>query len=367
MNILIIKMFYNHALVGNNIISRLVGEVVADSDVYTFKALRYVMPEEQYSHQIISTLDYSIGINEVLLNTTINRSLRKIYDFQLKILKDIEVERSSSPPPTKMTTPTVATSATSWTWIGTEWMTTVNAAKDPDLSKYVTQTIVVVSPTWQTYSTPVTSYNIGDTASYTITASSDSGITYSTTSATLTGEPATSAGLTLDPTTGTISGALTSVNFKYDVSYDYTVRATDADGQYTDAIFRIDISTPPATWIYNTSYTFTWDPSTNQTLGWTSTAFSAALAISGTYTNQTAALSSGGTQVNGEPVFSNTGAASGASLYYNGSTWVIDIIDDANLESVATLRLTGTSTSTIVPTGNYYASNISSDRIGYIS
>ena len=70
------------------------GKFVASRDAYNnlvFNGARYLLPEEYESLSFEQDITYFIGINEILQNNIVNRSLEKIYNDQicmLNILKD---------------------------------------------------------------------------------------------------------------------------------------------------------------------------------------------------------------------------------------------------------------------------------------
>ena len=310
----------------------------------------------------------------MLLSTVVNRTLKKLYDWQVLLLRDLEVEGYNRKDPVSVSTATTPVTSKQVTWVGDRWEILPNVVSDPTLSEYDPRTVVTSTPpVWDNYPTPVATYNIGDTVSYTWEALPAAGIggdvTYSTSSAQLTAQPLTGAGLTLNPINGNISGVLSSAELTESVSHYYTLRATDVSGNYTDADFRLDIVKPPQPepeWIFNGSYTFTWDSPTTQML--TSIPdLTGSGDIAGTYTNATSSLSADGPLHNNAPVFVNTGTPGTATLYFNGGTWCIDLVDDAQERSVVFLRLSGSTTGYLSPSGNYYANDITLDRIGYIS
>jgi hypothetical protein len=92
------KLFYNHAIVSNSITSKLLSEY-AGTKTKKFRTSQYLLQEYVQSRAFgtIPKLNNFVGINEMLLNSTINRTLEQIYDFQLKLLADIDTHVIDSP------------------------------------------------------------------------------------------------------------------------------------------------------------------------------------------------------------------------------------------------------------------------------
>jgi hypothetical protein len=89
------------------------------------------------------------------------------------------------------------------------------------------------APTWSTAAGSLGSMAAGSAGSFTVTATSDSAITYSKVSGDFPG------GLTLNSSTGEISG--TESGATADTTYNFTIRATDAEGQTADRAFSITV------------------------------------------------------------------------------------------------------------------------------
>jgi len=92
------KLFYNHTIVSNSITSKLLSEY-AGTKTKKFRTSQYLLQEYVQSRAFgtIPKLNNFVGINEMLLNSTINRTLEQIYDFQLKLLADIDTHAIDSP------------------------------------------------------------------------------------------------------------------------------------------------------------------------------------------------------------------------------------------------------------------------------
>ena len=73
--------------------------------------------------------------------------------------------------------------------------------------------------------------------SFTVAASSDSAVTFSKVSGTF------PSGLTLNTSTGVISGTENSGGSS-NITYNFTIRATDAENQTADRAFSIDVKIP---------------------------------------------------------------------------------------------------------------------------
>jgi len=90
------------------------------------------------------------------------------------------------------------------------------------------------APTWSTAAGSLGSVAAGSAGSFTVTATSDSAITYSKTLGDFPG------GFTLNPSTGEISG--TESGATAETTYNFTIRATDAESQTADRAFSITVT-----------------------------------------------------------------------------------------------------------------------------
>jgi len=90
------------------------------------------------------------------------------------------------------------------------------------------------APTWNTAAGSLGSLAAGGTASFTVSATSDSTIAYSIVSGALPG------GLSLNSSTGAITG--TESGATSETTYNFTIRATDAEAQTADRAFSITVT-----------------------------------------------------------------------------------------------------------------------------
>ena len=90
------------------------------------------------------------------------------------------------------------------------------------------------APTWSTAAGSLGSVAAGSSVSFTVTATSDSAITYSVVSGSLPG------GTSLNSSTGEISG--TESGATAETTYNFTIRATDAEAQTADRAFSITVT-----------------------------------------------------------------------------------------------------------------------------
>ena len=95
------------------------------------------------------------------------------------------------------------------------------------------------TPSWTTTAGSLGSMTELTAGSFTILATSDSTITYAQQSGTL------PSGITLAPSTGIISGTGTS-DLAADTLYNFTMRATDQESQYSDRSFGITVNAVPS-------------------------------------------------------------------------------------------------------------------------
>jgi hypothetical protein len=90
------------------------------------------------------------------------------------------------------------------------------------------------APTWSTSAGSLGSIAAGSSASFTVSATSDSAVTYSITSGALPG------GLSLNSSTGAITG--TESGATQETNYNFTVTATDAESQTAPRAFSITVT-----------------------------------------------------------------------------------------------------------------------------
>ena len=90
------------------------------------------------------------------------------------------------------------------------------------------------APTWSTAAGSLGSIAAGSSASFTVSATSDSAVTYSITSGALPG------GLSLNSSTGAITD--TESGATAETTYNFTIRATDVESQTADRAFSITVT-----------------------------------------------------------------------------------------------------------------------------
>ena len=118
--------------------------------------------------------------------------------------------------------------------------------ENPDgLAARSSSAILTVSdaPTWSTSAGSLGEVAAGASASFSVTASSDSTVAYSETTSVLTSNtdtPASTMNLSLNSSTGAITGTAPSPTS--DTTYNFTLRATDAESQTADRAFSITVS-----------------------------------------------------------------------------------------------------------------------------
>ena len=99
------------------------------------------------------------------------------------------------------------------------------------------------APTWSTASGSLGSVSAGDSVSLSVSATSDSTVAYSETTAVLTSNadtPASTMNLSLNSSTGAITG--TAPTPTSDTTYNFTLRATDDESQTADRNFSITVA-----------------------------------------------------------------------------------------------------------------------------
>jgi hypothetical protein len=109
--------------------------------------------------------------------------------------------------------------------------------ENPDGNAVLSSTALLTvsdAPTWSTSAGSLGSIAAGSSASFTVVATSDSAVTYSITSGALPN------GLSLNSSTGAITG--TESGATAETTYNFTIRATDAESQTADRAFTITVS-----------------------------------------------------------------------------------------------------------------------------
>jgi hypothetical protein len=109
--------------------------------------------------------------------------------------------------------------------------------ENPDGNAVLSSTALLTvsdAPTWSTSAGSLGSIAAGSSASFTVSATSDSAVTYSITSGALPG------GLSLNSSTGAITG--TESGATAETTYNFTIRATDAESQTADRAFSITVT-----------------------------------------------------------------------------------------------------------------------------
>ena len=118
--------------------------------------------------------------------------------------------------------------------------------ENPDgLAARSSSAILTVSdaPTWSTSAGSLGSVAAGASASFSVSASSDSTVAYSETTSVLTSNtdtPASTMNLSLNSSTGAITG--TAPSSTSETTYNFTLRATDAESQTADRAFSITVT-----------------------------------------------------------------------------------------------------------------------------
>lgn len=99
------RLFYNHSLIAHSIVGKFLCEYAGEVN-RKFKTFLYLLPEYVRCRAFGTKpkMDNFIGINEPVLNSVINRTLQNIYDYQVAILKDLEVHVLDDAPPISMNT-----------------------------------------------------------------------------------------------------------------------------------------------------------------------------------------------------------------------------------------------------------------------
>ena len=99
------------------------------------------------------------------------------------------------------------------------------------------------APTWSTASGSIGTISAGSSVSLSVSATSDSTVSYSETTSVLTSNadtPASTMNLSLNSSTGAITGTAPSPTS--DTTYNFTLRATDGESQTADRNFSITVS-----------------------------------------------------------------------------------------------------------------------------
>lgn len=129
--------------------------------------------------------------------------------------------------------------------IGTDGTYFIRVENPDGLAVRSSSALLTVSdaPTWSTAAGSLGSIAAGNSVSLSVAASGDSTIAYSETTSVLTSNsdtPASTMNLTLNSSTGAITGTAPSPTSE--TTYNFTLRATDAEAQTADRAFSITIS-----------------------------------------------------------------------------------------------------------------------------
>ena len=129
--------------------------------------------------------------------------------------------------------------------IGTDSTYFIRVENPDGLAARSSSALLTVSdaPTWSTSAGSLGSVAAGDSVSLDVDASSDSTVAFSETTSVLTSNtdtPASTMNLTLNSSTGAITGTAPSPTSE--TTYNFTLRATDAEAQTADRAFSITIS-----------------------------------------------------------------------------------------------------------------------------
>ena len=129
--------------------------------------------------------------------------------------------------------------------IGTDGTYFIRVENPDGLAVRSSSALLTVSdaPTWTTAAGSLGSVAAGDSVNFTVAASGDSTIAFSETTSVLTSNsdtPASTMNLSLNSSTGAITGTAPSPTSE--TTYNFTLRATDAEAQTADRAFSITIS-----------------------------------------------------------------------------------------------------------------------------
>ena len=129
--------------------------------------------------------------------------------------------------------------------IGTDGTYFIRVENPDGLAARSSSALLTVSdaPTWTTAAGSLGSVAAGDSVNFTVAASGDSTIAFSETTSVLTSNsdtPASTMNLSLNSSTGAITGTAPSPTSE--TTYNFTLRATDAEAQTADRAFSITIS-----------------------------------------------------------------------------------------------------------------------------
>lgn len=129
--------------------------------------------------------------------------------------------------------------------IGTDGTYFIRVENPDGLAARSSSALLTVSdaPTWTTSAGSLGSVAAGDSVSFSVAASGDSTISFSETTSVLTSNsntPTSTMNLSLNSSTGAITGTAPSPTSE--TTYNFTLRATDAEAQTADRAFSITIS-----------------------------------------------------------------------------------------------------------------------------
>ena len=96
------KLIYGHVYIVNNVRSKFTSEFDSRG-LKQYVGSRFLLPQEidvwlRVNHPFFPEIGNYIGVNEVVLNETVNRTLKNIYDLQVSLIDAFEVEMLNNRP-----------------------------------------------------------------------------------------------------------------------------------------------------------------------------------------------------------------------------------------------------------------------------
>jgi hypothetical protein len=99
LNVAFYKLLYNHSLLANRI-SKKVSLKFDNRGVKIFDDISHINPEDKLQINLDNTKDFYVGMNETTSLLVFNRIIESFYNYQLEIIKllDIETINIKNPP-----------------------------------------------------------------------------------------------------------------------------------------------------------------------------------------------------------------------------------------------------------------------------
>lgn len=302
------KLIYGHVYIVNNVKSKFTSEFDYRG-IKQYVGSRFLLPQEidvwlKVNHPFFPELGNYIGVNEIVLTETINRTLKNIYELQVSLIEAFQVEMLNNRP-------------------------VVQLNNSPDITPIVLIDRCIENQTQtkllqEMYDDQSSGSNVDNTTTVVVEGA------YAANQ---------SAAQEIIDQRAVLEASLTTRG-EYNYSNSYTLSWTGPLSAHPDSFQSLGM--PTLTGDNLESYIES---------------------ITGVYTNFNHADEWDGPLYNDQPFFTNTSSPLTATMWFTGEGWVISPIDSPELKATLYQRITSAKT----PTGNYYWSAISENNVAIVT